>query len=74
MVAPKYTITVYHDASYYINATTDVTIDPSHGKCIYVIVPGPPMELTIERFIVSSDQIDVTLFISILNKLLLLAQ
>lgn len=62
---------VYNDSlshgnrRYVVNATSNVTVVPSFGKCIYFIVPGSPMLLTITRFNTTVDQIDVSLFADI---------
>lgn len=45
---------------YIVNGTGSITIDPSLGKCTYVIIPGSNLTLIISRFNVSSDQIDVS--------------
>lgn len=50
---------------YIVNGTGMITVTPTFGKCIYRIIPGTNLTLTITRFNVSKDQVDVSMFVDI---------
>lgn len=58
-------MSAFSTTRYIVNASGHVEIEPSHGQCLYFIAFGHDLVLTIRRFNVSSDIIDVSEFSNI---------